>query len=175
MAVVIVAVILLGAGGFFAKSFFVTKAPARQSLDIGKEVTPEGLQVVSASGGVDPVSGDLIISGVIENTTDKARPAWYVVVDLLDAQGTTVMQAKLVSGKPFYTRRDMEVLGKRGTNMQELRTKQLQDQGVTIPARGTVNFEIRVLEPPIGVANFNATLQPFDPVKLYKEISEEQK
>jgi hypothetical protein len=123
---------------------------------------------------VDPVSGDLIISGVIENATDNPRPAWYVVVDLLDAQGTTVTRAKLVSGKHFYTRRDLEILGKRGTNIQELKTKQLQDQGVVIPARGSVSFEIRILEPPIGVSNFNANLQPFDPVKLYKEMSEAQ-
>jgi hypothetical protein len=93
----------------------------------------------------------------------------------LDAQGTILMQARLVSGKQFYTRHDYEILGKRGTNVQELKTKQLQEQGVVIPARGSVSFEIRILEPPIGVADFIAKLQPFDPVKLHKEMSEEQK
>ncbi len=171
--IAVVAVIVLAAGAYFAKPFF--SGSSRTSFDIGKEVTPEGLQIANASGGVDPVSGDLIISGTIENSTDKARPAWYVVVDLLDAKGTVLSQAKLVSGKYFYTRRDMDILAKRGTNIQELKAKQLQDQGIVIPARGSVTFEIRVLEPPIGVANFNASLHPFDPVKLYKEMSEEQK
>ena len=173
--IVLLALILLGAGGFFAKSFFAGTSSSRHAIDLGKEVTPEGLQVMNASGGVDPVSGDLTISGVIENITDTPRPAWYVVVDLLDAQGTTLTQAKLVSGKQFYTRRDMEILARRGSNVQELMMKQLQEQGVVIPARGSVRFEIRILEPPIGVANFNAMLQPFDPVKLHKEMSEAQK
>jgi hypothetical protein len=69
----------------------------------------------------------------------------------------------------------MEILSKRGANIEELKMKQLQEQGVIIPAHGSVTFEIRVLEPPVGVANFNANLQPFDPVKLHKEMSEEQK
>ena len=172
--VVVLAVVLLGAGGFFAKSFF-GKSSSHSAIEMAKEVTPEGLHIMNASGGVDPVSGDLIISGVIENTTDTPRPAWYVVVDLFDAQSTTLMQAKLVSGKQFYTTRDMDILTKRGTNTQELKMKQLQEQGIVIPARGSVSFEIRVLEPPVGVANFNAALQPFDPVKLYKEMSEAQK
>jgi hypothetical protein len=175
-AIVVMALLLLGAGGFFAKSFLGGIASSsRNAIDVAKEVTPEGLQIMNASGGVDPVSGDLTISGVIENSTDNPRPAWYVVVDLLDAQGTTLMQAKLVSGKQFYTNRDMEILAKRGANVQELKMKQLQEQGIVVPARGSVSFEIRILEPPIGVANFNANLQPFDPVKLHKEMSEAQK
>jgi hypothetical protein len=174
-AIVVLALVLLTAGGFFAKSFFGGASSSRHAIDLGKEVVPDGLQIMNASGGVDPVSGDLTISGVIENSTDLPRPAWYVVVDLLDAQGTTLAQAKLVSGKQFYTRRDMDILSKRGLDVQELKMKQLQEQGVVIPARGSVSFEIRILEPPIGVANFNANLQPFDPVKLHKEMSEEQK
>ena len=49
------------------------------------------------------------------------------------------------------------------------------EQGTTIPARGSANFEIRILEAPDGVASFNPVLQPFDPIQLFKELAEEQK
>jgi hypothetical protein len=74
------------------------------------------------------------------------------------------------NGKQLYTMRDYEVLAKRGVDVQELQAKNLHGPGVVIPPKGTVHFEIRFMELSNNIASFNATLQPFDPVRLYKEI-----
>ena len=109
-----------------------------------------------------------------KNITDKPRPAWYIVAEVFDAQNTVLVRAKMLSGKQLYTRRDYEILVKRGQNIQDLK-KKMQEQGVIIPPKSMVNFEIRIMEPPVGIASFNATLQPFDPVQLFKEIAQDQK
>jgi hypothetical protein len=168
-----VAFVLLCFAGY---GVFQYVMPSKQS---DKESTSElssieGLRILNGAGSVEP-NGDLLISGLVENATDKERSAWYVVVDVFDAQGKVLSQIRLLNGKQIYTRKDYDVLAKRGTNIQELKTKILQEHGVIIPAKGSVPFELRYIQPPVGVASFNATLHPFDPVKLFKEIAEEAK
>jgi predicted Zn finger-like uncharacterized protein len=172
---VIIALMILG-GAAVGTNYYLGKT-SQQTTDPANATSsvPEGLQILNASGAVDPANGDLIVTGVIENSSDQPKPAWYVVVDVYDAQGAVLTKGKLFSGKQLYLRRDYELMVKRGINIQELQQKLLQEQGIVIPAKGTVNFEIRVMEPPVGIASFNATLQPFDPVQLFKEMAEEQK
>jgi phage FluMu protein Com len=179
--ILVLLLFVLGAAAFFIlrtagyNVFRFTRSASRETQVATKVMTsPEGLQITSASGSLDQ-NQDLIISGVIENTTDKEKAAWYVVVDVYDAQGTFLTRARMLNGKQLYTKKDYEVLAKRGVDVQELKTKGLQDPGVVIPPKGSVRFEIRFMEPPIGIASFNATLQPFDPEQLFKEIAEEQK
>jgi hypothetical protein len=81
----------------------------------------------------------------------------------------------MLNGKQLYTKKDYEVLEKRGLNVQELKAKNLQEPGIVIPPKGSVRFEIRFMEPPVGISSFNATLEPFDPEQLFKEMAEEQK
>jgi hypothetical protein len=170
--IAVLLVILIGAA-FGAKWYF--GRASQQVSDAVKAVTsPEGLQITSAAGAIDPANQDLVITGVIENTTDKPRPAWYVVADVYDAQNTVLVRVKMLSGKQIYTRRDYDILTKRGQNIQDLKMK-MQEPGIVIQPKSTVNFEIRIMEPPVGIASFNATLQPFDPVQLFKEIVEDQK
>jgi predicted Zn finger-like uncharacterized protein len=169
-----VLLVIIGAAAFGAKWYF-GRASQQVSDAVKAVTTPEGLQILNASGAMDTVKGDLVISGVVENTTDKPKPAWFVVADVYDAQGTVLIKAKSLSGKQLYTRRDYDIFLKRGANIQDLKAKNLQEQGVIIPPKGTVNLEIRIMEPPAGVASFNVTLQPFDPVQLFKEMAEEQK
>jgi hypothetical protein len=132
-------------------------------------ISPEGLRIASVSGSVDE-NHDFLIGGVIENTTNKEWSDWYVVVDVYSAQGTVLDSARMWNGKQLYTMRDYEVLAKRGVDVRELQAKNLHEPGVIIPPKGTVRFEIRFMEWPASIASFNATLQPFDPVRLYKEI-----
>jgi hypothetical protein len=171
--IIAVLLVIILAAAFGAKWYF--GRVSKQVSDAAKAVTsPGGLLVTNSAGVIDPVNQDLVITGVVENTTDKPRPAWYVVVDVYDAQNTVLVRAKLLSGKQIYTRRDYDILARRGRNIQELKMK-MQEQGTIIPPKSTVNFEIRIMEPPVGIASFNATLQPFDPVQLFKEIAEDQK
>ena len=173
LVIIAVLLVIVIAAAFGAKWYF--GRASQQVSDVVKAVTsPEGLLITSAAGAIDPGNQDLLITGVIENTTDKPRPAWYVVADVYDAQNTVLVRAKMLSGKQIYTRRDYDILAKRGHNIQDLKAK-MQEPGVIIQPKGTVNFEIRIMEPPVGIASFNATLQPFDPVQLFKEIVEDQK
>jgi len=74
------------------------------------------------------------------------------------------------NGKQLYTKRDYEVLAKRGVDVKQLQSKNLYESGVVIPPKGTVHFEMRFMEVSNNISGFNATLQPFDPVRLYKEM-----
>ncbi len=174
MAVVIVAVIVLGGAVVVVKNYLSGSSKQTRSSDAAVS-TPDGLQVQTQEGLVDPVTKDLIVRGTIENSTDAQKPAWYIAVDVYDAQGSVIASGKFVNGKQYYSRRDYEVLAKRGVNIQELKTRNLQEQGVIIPPKSTVPFEIRILEPPVGIASFNAGLQPFDPVQMHRQMTEEQK
>jgi hypothetical protein len=174
LMVIIAVLLVVVLGAAFGAKWYFGRA-SQQVSDAVKAVTsPEGLLIKNAAGAIDPVNQDLIITGVIENTTDNPRPAWYVVAEVYDAQNTVLVRAKMLSGKQIYTRRDYDLLVKRGQNIQELKMK-MQEPGTIIPPKSTVNFEIRIIEPPVGIASFNATLQPFDPVQLFKEIVEDQK
>ncbi|OGW41244.1 MAG: hypothetical protein A2010_15675 [Nitrospirae bacterium GWD2_57_9] len=171
---VVIALLILGGAAVGVKSF-VSTSSEEVSDAINSLQLPEGLQILNASGAVDPVNGDLIVNGVVENTTDKPKPAWYIVVDVYDAQNAVLTKGKLLSGKQLYTKRDLDIMEKRGVSIQELKLKMLQEQGIIIPAKESVTFEIRIMEPPQGMASFNATLQPFDPVQIFKEMAEGQK
>ncbi len=172
---VFLVVLLLIGGAAFGVKFYLEKASEQVGDAVKALTSPDGLQIQNASGAVDPATGDLVITGSVENTTDKVRPAWFIVADVYDAQGSVLIKGKLLNGKQLYARRDYEIMVKRGMNVQELKQKILQEQGTIIPAKGTASFEMRIMEPPVGVASFNATLQPFDPVQLFKEMAEEQK
>lgn len=173
LVIIAVLVVLVLAAALGAKWYF-GKASQQVSDAMKTATSPEGLLIQNASGAIDPGNQDLVITGVIQNTTDKPRPAWYVVAEVYDAQNTVLVRAKMLSGKQIYTRRDYDILVKRGRNVQELKMK-MQEPGTVVPPKGTVNFEVRIMEPPVGIASFNATLQPFDPVQLFKEIVEDQK
>jgi hypothetical protein len=97
------------------------------------------------------------------------------VADVYDAQNNVLTRAKMLNGKQLYTDRDYDILAKRGVDVRELKAKNLQERGSPIQPKGIVNFEIRIMEPPVGIATFNATLQKFDPLQMMKEAAEEMK
>ena len=171
--ILMAAIILLGVVGYGVYKFMLPSIqnagqPATEMTSI------DGLSIVNPSGSVEP-NGDLLITGSVENLTDKDRSAWYVIVDVYDAKGNVLNKIRLLNGKQIYSRADYDVLSKRGVNVAELKAKILQSQGVVIPAKGSVSFEMRYIQPPIGIASFNAVLQPFDPIRLFKEIAKETK
>jgi hypothetical protein len=132
----------------------------------------EGLQIVNPQGSVQP-NGDLLITGILENSTDIERNVWYVVAEIYDAQGGVLSRTRLFNGKQIYSRSDYDIMAGRGVNVQELKVKSLQDKGVVIPPKGKINFEMRYLQPPAGIASFNTQVLPFDPVQLNKELAGE--
>jgi predicted Zn finger-like uncharacterized protein len=168
-----VAVIILVLVGFGAYMFLRSPGPSSNG-SAAHMISIEGLRITNAAGSLEP-NGDLLISGVVENSTDKPQPAWLVVVDVYDAKGTVINKMKLLNGKQLYSRSDYAILAKRGASVQEMKANALQEQGTVIPPKDKVTFEIRYLEPPAGIASFSATLQPFDPARLSKETEDETK
>lgn len=136
-------------------------------------VSAEGLQVTSSLASWDQSNGDLILNVTVENTTDQEKPGGYIVAVVYDANGGELIQVKMLNGKQMFTHRDYGIMVKRNVNVQEFKGKQLQEKPVAIPPHGLVNVEMRVLEPPAGVASFVASFQPFDPMKMIKEQMEE--
>lgn len=135
--------------------------------------TPEGLQVTSSLASWDQTNGDLILNVTVENTTDQEKPGGYIVAVVYDANGGELIQVKMLNGKQMFTQRDYGIMTKRNVNVQEFKAKQFQEKPVAVPPHGLVNVEMRVMEPPAGVASFVASFQPFDPMKMIKEQMEE--
>jgi hypothetical protein len=162
----------LVAGGIY---FYLQPSPAPPQM--GKEAVREmtsieGLQIVNPAGSQEP-NGDLLISGVIENSTAKEKTSWYVLAVVNDAQGAELTKIGILNGKQIYTRRDYDILAGRGVNVQELKMKSLQEKGVVIPPMGSVKFEVRYLQPAPGIASFHTQVLPVDHVQLNKEIAAE--
>lgn len=169
---ILVAAIILVLSGFGAY-LYVRPSPPPAVHEAGPVmVSTEGLQIINPTGSLD-ANGDLLVSGVLENQTDQERANWYIVVDVYDAQGKALSAIGMLNGRQIYTKRDYELLAKRGTNVQELKELARQPRGVVLPPKGRTPFEIRYLQPPDGIASFNASLQPFDPARLQKEIEAE--
>lgn len=166
--ILIVLFFILAAAGY--GMFMYLQPNSQNAREVFKGViSPEGLRIASVTRSVD-ANHDFLIGGVIENTTNKEWADWYVVVDVYGAEGKVLDSARMWNGKQLYTMKDYEVLAKRGVDVKELRAKNLYGPGVVIPPKGTVQFEMRFMELSNSVSGFNATLQPFDPVRLYKEI-----
>ena len=173
--VLILIVVLLAAGSaFYGVQYYLGKKPGQTAQTPVSIASPEGLQIVNPSAGFDSAKGDLVITGTVENTTDTPKPGWLIAVEVYDAQNALIAKARLLNGKQLYTKRDLDILVKRGADIETLKAKST-DPAVTIPPKGSVNFEIRILDAPAGVSSFNPVLQPYDPIQIYKELEEEQK
>jgi predicted Zn finger-like uncharacterized protein len=131
----------------------------------------EGLKIINPSGYMD-TNGDLVITGTVENTADKEKPLWYLVAEVNDARNTVIVKARMLNGKQLYTQRDYDILVKRGADVQDLKAKS-RERGPALPPKGMMNFEIRVMEPPVGIATFNTLLRQFDPMEMMKEAASE--
>jgi hypothetical protein len=173
---IILSVAVVGLAGYSeVRSAAQMRSATEKVTDVLNSMTStEGLRMTNPPSGYIDTNGDLVITGIVENTTDKEKPVWYLVADVFDAQNNVLTRAKMLNGKQLYMDRDYDILAKRGADIQGLKAN-LQERGAPIPPKGIVNFEIRVMEPPIGIATFNATLQKFDPLQMMKEAAEEVK
>lgn len=138
--------------------------PARQ------EITPEGLSIVDPVAFLDPERGDLVITGRIQNTTDKPKPGWCLVTEVRDEKETVLATVRTINGVQIYSKAELEALVKRGGKIDELQKKMASPGAGTISPKGSVPFEIRVMNPPAGSARFLPSLQSFDPSSLIESM-----
>lgn len=141
---------------------------------IQEMVTPEGLQVGNLSGYIDQ-NGDIVLTGVVENTSEKEKPVWYLVAEVYDAQGGVLAKAKLLNGRQLYSVRDYDILAKRGADVKGMREQAMRVKGAVLQPKAVVDFEMRIIEPPVGIASFIVTPQPLDLDRMLKDMSEEMK
>ncbi len=134
----------------------------KTSEKYGEMLSPVGLQVVNAHGYFEPTTGDLVISGSIQNTTDKPKTGWYLVTEVRDAKEAVLATVNMMNGIQLYTDKEREILMKRGAKADDLQKMFAFREGM-VTARGSVNFEVRVMDPPVGSAGFLPTLRAFDP------------
>jgi predicted Zn finger-like uncharacterized protein len=135
----------------------------------------EGLLVANALSSWDPATGDLVLNVTIENQGDTEKKIWYLVATTRDASGAALSTAKMLTGKQIYTQRDYEIMGKRGMDIRNLQIEHMRRKDTPLAAHGTMDVELRILEPPTGIASFDAAFEPFDPLKMIQEQIEEAK
>ena len=129
-------------------------------------VTAAGLQVANAHGYFEPVTGDLVITGSIRNTTDRPKAGWYLVAEIRDDKETVLTTVNMLSGIQLFTAEEYKILAKRGVNIEGLRQAFTMAGKGIIPSRASVDFELRVIGPPKGSTRFLPSLRTFDPSKL---------
>ena len=152
---------------------------AQKLQQLRQLMTPEGLTVVNASGHIDPANGDLVVSGTVQNTLDRNKQGWYLVVDVYDGNQKVITQMKMVNGAQAFSRRDIEILVKRGAKVDELVKRLIRSatqlEGGAIPAKGSVQFELRLPEPSANAAGFLPVLRSFDPIVTLNELTADLK
>jgi len=126
-------------------------------------ITPEGLSIVDPVAFVDPERGDLVITGKIQNTTDKPKHDWYLVAEVRDAKETVLTTVRMLNGTQLYSKADKDILVKRGGKLEELQKKMASIGDGAISPKGSMPFEIRVMNPPAGSARFLPALRSLDP------------
>ncbi len=170
---VAVAILIFGAAIFGGVWWYGMQKPEEAARAGSEIIMPDGLQVTSSLASWDPATADLILNITIENQTDQEKSAWYLVADVYDAAGGSLAQAMMANGKQLYSKRDYDIMTKRNINIQELRAQLAAQKDLSVPPHGVISVELRVMEPPQGVASFVAVFRPFDPDKLKNDGMEE--
>jgi predicted Zn finger-like uncharacterized protein len=179
LSLVLVLASLYADGALTGRMENMSQDAARQLQQLRQQMMPDGLTVVNAAGRIDPASGDLVITGTVQNALDSQKPGWFLVVEVYDRDQKVLSQMKMLNGVQAFTRRDYEVLSKRGVKVEDLVQRFIGaatgSPGGAIPAKGSVQFEVRLPEPPANAASFLPLLKPFDPVVMLEEISADWK
>ncbi len=157
-----------GAGTLVGKTERAAKETIRKYQEL---LTPDGLEVVDPNGYFDPKTHDLIVTGSVRNVTDKPKRGWYLVTDVYNDKQAKVATVRMLNGVQLYTKSEYEILAKRGDKNSVIKAMQASSAGAVIPARGSVQFEVRVVDPPAGSASFLPTLQSGDPESLARSIA----
>jgi predicted Zn finger-like uncharacterized protein len=126
-------------------------------------ITPDGLTVVDPKAYIDPSTGDLVITGSVRNNLGRAKRGWYLEADVYDNMQAVVAKIAMANGIQILSEEEWNILQKRGKNIDQLRARMLLGlQNGEIPAKGSVPFEMHLMNPPAGVAGFLPVLKKYD-------------
>lgn len=141
---------------------------AKAALEQTKqEMSSEGLTVTGQEKSYNS-QGDLVVTGKIANNSKDDKTGWLVVAELKDGSGAVIRKATLMNGVQMHSMKDMEILKKRGQNIQrpnpgEPGRAQIIKSGETVP------FEIAFLDPPSEYNDLALRLKNIDQESM-KEI-----
>jgi hypothetical protein len=175
-SLVIILIALFADGTLTSKMEMATQEATQQRREYPWQISPDGLNVMNARGYIDPASGDLVVTGTVQNATDTQKPGWYLEIEVYDGAQSLLALVRMVNGVQIYSQRDYDILSRRGMNLDEVKTKLATAvRTAVIPGRGSVLFEARLLEPPAGIASFLPYLRAFDPTVAFGDIAGQRK
>jgi hypothetical protein len=176
ISLVVILFALYVEGTLTSKMEMASQATRQQLREYQQQISPDGLNVMNARGYVDPASGDLVVTGTIQNTTDTQKPGWYLEIEVYDSGQTLLALIRMVSGVQIFSQRDYDILSRRGMNIDDVKAKMATAvRTAVIPGRGSVPFETRLLAPPAGIASFLPYLRTFDPAEVFGDMTEQRK
>jgi predicted Zn finger-like uncharacterized protein len=141
---------------------------------VREEITPDGLSVMNARAYIEPSTGDLVVTGTVKNDLDRSKPGWLLQADVYDADRKVVATLTVVNGVQVLTQQDYATLEKRGVSREAHKARMaLSVHSAVIPAKGSVQFEARLMNPPAGIASFLPVLKAFDPAAAFKSIMDD--
>ena len=120
----------------------------------------EGLSITNLEAFYNE-SGDLIIAGSVENTSEETKAGWYAVAELLDEAGVVVRTARVINGVQSFTVDDMKILGDRG---QQVRPEEFMnpEKDFIIEPGDAAPLRVVIYDPPEDFVNYQITLKDFD-------------
>jgi hypothetical protein len=81
---------------------------------------------------------------------------------VFDKEQKLLSTVKMLNGVQLLEPRDFDILAKRGKDVDKLKAGMvLALQGGTIPPKGSVDFEVHVMDPPSSMASFYPALRQF--------------
>lgn len=170
-ALIAVLVALYFLGYLWGKSDQVAQQTPKKAP---QEITAEGLAIADPAAYLDPEKGDLVVTGTVQNSLDRTKPGWYLVIDITDGSQKVVATVRVVNGVQIMTKRDYGILAKRGLNVDEIKAANAKAvRTAVVPAKGSVNFEARLYEPPADIAGFLPVLKTFDPEVVLEAVAKE--
>ncbi len=133
-----------------------------QQQQFEADITPDGMTIANPQGYVDQTTGDLVITGAVQNTLDKPKDGWYLKVDVFDKDQKVLATIKMLNGVQLFDQRDFDLLAARGKNIDELKAGMVTAlQSATIRAKGNVRFEMHLMNPPQEATSFYPALMKF--------------
>ncbi len=138
------------------------KAAGQMQQQFETDITPEGMTVSDPQGYVDQTTGDLVITGAVQNNLDRSKDGWFLQVDVFDKEQKVLATIKMLNGVQLFDQRDFDLLATRGKNIDEIKAGMVTAlQSGTIQAKGNVRFEMHLMNPPQAAASFYPVLKKF--------------
>jgi len=116
-------------------------------------------------------NGDLVVTGVVENTSTMDKYGWVVIAELHDNGGEAIRKEILVNGLQFYGVKDRMALKRRGQEAPQQDLSALSRPPL-LKAGNSTEFKIVFYDPPMRYKECSITLKNLDRDTIQKVITD---